>query len=136
MKNLEYLDELSKEFNISKTELVKYIAIVGTNKENIKDYALNVNCAVCIKQNGFIVDYVACMINDKDRKITELKDQIALTEKVLELACKEYSKLYCWHHCSYDKEEAEFVCDCCENGDYKFFKDNLLEMAKEMMKSE
>ena len=88
MSNLEYLDELSKEFNISKTELVKYIAIVGTNKENIRDYALNVNCAVCRKENGFIVDYVACIINDKDKKITELKDQLSLTEKALELACK------------------------------------------------
>lgn len=126
MSNLEYLNELSKEFNISKNELVKYIAIVGTNKENIRDYALNVNCAVCRKQNGFIVDYVACMINDKDRKITELKDQLALTEKALELACDKLAYKYCFQM----GEDA--FCGDCKPCLIDYFK----EQAKEMMKSE
>lgn len=73
-------------------------------------------------------------MKDIDKKCGILLDQLALTEKALELACKEYSKLYCWHYCSYDKENEGFVCDCCENGDYKFFKDNFLVTSKEMMK--
>jgi hypothetical protein len=130
MSNLEYLDELSKEFNISKNELVKYIAIVGTNKENIRDYALNVNCAVCRKQNGFIVDYVACMINNKDRKITELKDQLALTEKALELACKEITGSC--EYCSYNTmPECPIEANCLDEK-INYFKNK----AKEMMKNE
>lgn len=89
---------------------------------------------LCVKLDNIDKSDLIDMATQK--KFAELKDQIILTEKALELACKEYSKLYCWHHCSYDKEKAGFVCDCCENGDYKFFKDNFLEQAKEMMKSE
>lgn len=131
MSNLEYLDELSKEFNISKNELVKYIAIVGTNKENIRDYALNVNCAVCRKQNGFIVDYVACMINDKDRKITELKDKLALTEKAFKLLCQNTGCM----GCPLDSED----CDSwrgVEQSCSKAIHDYFMSKAKEMLKSE
>lgn len=76
---------------------------------------------------------VCALLNDNEKKYDKLAKKLAIVGKALELACEEYSKLYCWHHCSYDKEKTGFVCGCCENGDYKFFKDNFLEMAKEII---
>ena len=62
------------------------------------------------------------LYEDKDRKITELKDQIALTEKALELACLVISKAM------------------CPNGNWETLKIDFAnaykEQAKEMMKSE
>ena len=133
MNSLEYLNELSKELNISKNTLVKYIAVVGTNKENIREYALNVNCAICRKQNGFIVDYVACMINDKDRKINEIQSQLALTEKALELACERVK----YFEEMQDKEMgfSEFF-GYDSDYDLQAIIEQYKEQAKEMMKSE
>lgn len=74
--------------------------------------------------------FVCDKLNSQSDLIEDLERQLALTEKALELACEEYSKLYCEHYCHREP------CEECENGDYKFFKDSFLEQAKEMMKSE
>jgi hypothetical protein len=70
------------------------------------------------------------VLNDKDNEIQELKDQIALTEKALELACKEITDSC--EYCSY-----KTMPDCpieanCLDEKINYFKTE----AKEMMKSE
>lgn len=71
--------------------------------------------------NKEIVDICVNVILERE----ELKKQLKVSDDALELVCKEHSKLYCEHYCH--KEP----CGQCENGDYMFFKDNFLEIAKE-----
>ena len=77
MSTEKYREELSDELRISKPMLKKYIHTVGTNKENIKDYAKNGSCAIVRKDNGFDISYVAQMLNEKDAKIKELEQRLA-----------------------------------------------------------
>ena len=77
MSKEKYLEELSDELRISKPMLKRYIHAVGTNKENIKDYAKNGSCAIVRKDNGFDVSYVAQMLNEKDAKIKELEHRLS-----------------------------------------------------------
>lgn len=77
MSKEKYLEELSDELRISKPMLKRYIHAVGTNKENIKDYAKNGSCAIVRKDNGFDVSYVAQMLNEKDAKIKDLEHRLS-----------------------------------------------------------
>lgn len=77
MSKEKYLEELSDELRISKLVLKKIIYAVGTNKENIKDYAKNGSCAIVRKDNGFDVSYVAQMLNEKDAKIKSLEHRLS-----------------------------------------------------------
>ena len=81
MSKEEYLEMLYQKLNIPRQLLIKYIHSVGTNEENIKDYAMNASCAVVRKDNGFQIDYTAEMINNKDQKIDQLKQQLAEKDK-------------------------------------------------------
>ena len=83
MSKETFLNQLSNELKISKLMLLKYIAMVGTNKENIINYAQNSSCAIVRKDNGFNINYTAKMLNDKDHKI-------AVLERALELACETF----------------------------------------------
>lgn len=77
MSKEKYLEELSDELRIAKPVLKKFIYAVGTNKENIKDYAKNGFCAIVRKDNGFDVSYVAQMLNEKDAKIKDLEHRLS-----------------------------------------------------------
>ena len=77
MSKEKYLEELSDELKISKPMLKRFIHTVGTNKENIKDYAKNISCAIVRKDNGFDISYVAQMLNEKDAKIKYLEHRLA-----------------------------------------------------------
>ena len=77
MSKEKYLEELSDELRISKPVLKKFIYAVGTNKENIKDYAKNGSCGIVRKDNGFDVSYVAQMLNEKDAKIKDLEHRLS-----------------------------------------------------------
>ena len=81
MSKEKYLEELSNELHISKPMLKRYIYSVGTNKENIIDYARNSCCAIIRKDNGFDISYSAKMLNDKDQKISDLEAKLAESEK-------------------------------------------------------
>ena len=76
MSKESYLNELSDKLHISKKMLEKYIYIVGTNEENIKDYSLNSGCAIARKDNGFNISYTAKMLNEKYQRIAELEEQL------------------------------------------------------------
>lgn len=77
MSKEKYLEELSDELKISKPMLKRFIHTVGTNKQNIKDYAENGRCAIVRKDNGFDVSYVAQMLNEKDAKIKDLEHRLS-----------------------------------------------------------
>lgn len=99
MSKETFLNQLSNELKISKPMLLKYIAMVGTNKENIVNYAKNSSCAIVRKDNGFNINYTAKMLNDKDHKI-------AVLERALEMCiCKlvdfEYENKESTHSATY-----------------------------------
>lgn len=66
----------------------------------------------------------------KEAQIFDLKDQLALTEKALELACEKCLSFPCSDYCSSNAD--------CEDCYYKreFTPENFKTKAKEMMKSE
>ena len=92
MSKEEYLEMLYQKLNIPRQLLIKYIHSVGTNEENIKDYAMNASCAVVRKDNGFQIDYTAEMINNKDQKIDQLKQQLEIQSSVLKQTREKLSK--------------------------------------------
>ena len=95
---------------------------------------------ILLKTNGGADDYVValCQISnlikdyaeEKDQQITDLQKQLAITEKALELACKEITGSC--EYCSYKTRiECPVEADCLDEK-INYFKTK----AKEMMKSE
>ena len=95
---------------------------------------------IVLKTNGGADDYVValCQISnlikdyaeEKDQQITDLQKQLAITEKALELACKEITGSC--EYCSYKTRiECPVEADCLDEK-INYFKTK----AKEMMKSE
>ena len=95
---------------------------------------------IVLKTNGGADDYVValCQISnlikdyaeEKDQQIAELQKQLAITEKALELACKEITGSC--EYCSYKTRiECPVEADCLDEK-INYFKTK----AKEMMKSE
>ena len=107
---------------MSKEELFKkYQEIVLKTNGGADDYVV----ALCQISN-LIKDYV----EEKDQQIAELQKQIAITEKALELACKEITGSC--EYCSYKTRiECPVEADCLDEK-INYFKTK----AKEMMKSE
>lgn len=110
-------------YNEMSMAIKKYMPTVVFDREKLERWV-----KLCVKLDN--IDNTDLIDMATQKKFKELKDQLALTEKALELACEEYSKLYCEHYCH------RKPCGECENGDYKFFKSNFIEEVKEMMKSE
>ena len=95
---------------------------------------------IVLKTNGGADDYVValCQISnlikefaeEKDQQITDLQKQLAITEKALELACKEITGSC--EYCSYKTRiECPVEADCLDEK-INYFKTK----AKEMIKSE
>ena len=95
---------------------------------------------IVLKTNGGADDYVValCQISnlikefaeEKDQQITNLQKQLSITEKALELACKEITGSC--EYCSYKTRiECPVEADCLDEK-INYFKTK----AKEMMKSE
>ena len=118
MSKEEYLEMLYQKLNIPRQLLIKYIHSVGTNEENIKDYAMNASCAVVRKDNGFQIDYTAEMINNKDQKIDQLKQQLAEKQNEIDEINKEFVQaVHDWKAlCAKKDEEIE---DCKRNELYE-----------------
>ena len=137
MSKEKYLEELEKELGISKKMLERNIAIVGTNKDNITQYAYNSSCAIVRKDNGFNVNYTAVMINEKDKQIEELKQLLAdkekqklVLEKALELLIKNIELESCFY-CPCGNR------GCCEDSGkecFTYIKDYFIEQARERLK--
>ena len=94
---------------------------------------------LCIKLDN--IDNTDLISMATAKKFEELKDQLALTEKALELACKNSKFEDACEYCAYIGE-LEITKDCprwCET-DEKFFVTQAMgyfkEQAKEIMKSE
>lgn len=58
----------------------------------------------------------------------ELEHELEIYKEALKDLSKHYSKLYCLHYCHF---ECNGKIHCCENGDYKFIMENVIEQAKE-----
>ena len=95
---------------------------------------------ILLKTNGGADDYVValCQISDlikdyaeeKDQQITDLQQQLAVTKKALELACKEITGSC--EYCSYKTRiECPVEADCLDEK-INYFKNK----AKEMLESE
>ena len=95
---------------------------------------------IVLKTNGGADDYVValCQISnlikefaeEKSQQITDLQKQLAITEKALELACREITGSC--EYCSYKTRiECPVEADCLDEK-INYFKTK----AKEMMKSE
>lgn len=77
---------------------------------------------------GFATEkMVKNLLKTKDNTILELKDQLVLTEKALELACEEVSGFYCSDYCGTEKD-----CENCWYRDY-YTAEHFKTKAKEMM---
>ena len=95
---------------------------------------------IVLKTNGGADDYVValCQISnlikefaeEKDQQITDLQKQLAITEKALELACREITGSC--EYCSYKTRiECPVEADCL-NEKINYFKSQ----AKEMLENE
>ena len=95
---------------------------------------------IVLKTNGGADDYVValCQISnlikefaeEKDQQITDLQKQLAITEKALELACREITGSC--EYCSYKTRiECHVEADCL-NEKINYFKSQ----AKEMLENE
>ena len=82
------------------------------------------------KYGGFANFELITLCNGKDKYIADLQSQLAITEKALELACKEITGSC--EYCSYKTRiECPVEADCLDEK-INYFKTK----AKEMMKSE
>lgn len=118
------------------------------NKVNVKELATMFNTKI-INDNGELKKQIKELqeqnerlknwYNEKAGECAELQHQLALTEKALELACKELNKNIddkC-EYCEYKENNIDYgSCDCDEQFETDRTVDYFKTKAKEMIKSE
>lgn len=130
MNKIEYLNYLSDKFKISKNILTQYISIVGTNEEDIENYAKSNSCAIARKQDGFDINYTAVMFNRKNKELEQQNQKIKVLERALEIAGEEHMKFgYCPDETCYARNNYGGNCKYC-------IKNNFIIQAEKEMDNE
>lgn len=78
------IKQLSEKWGVSVFEIINAIKIIGRCQSDVFDYLKNGNDSIVRKDNGFMVDYSAIMVEQKNYEIGKLIETIEQDKSLIE----------------------------------------------------